>query len=219
MNKFYLCAVFMSLLFVACENDAYEKGEGDYSLMRAELADLHVGNDKKADYFETDESVRFTVENPFTTKLFTTADSIYRLGIYYKEVNDSRAEVYSLSPVAVLLPQDIAAGEMKTDPVRFESAWLGKNGRYLNVSIYLMVGQADGSDEVYHVLGAQNDTLMLNADGTRTLHMQLFHDQGGVPEYYSQRTYMSIPIEKIDADSVSLSINTYEGVVKKVFKR
>lgn len=52
---------------------------------------------------------------------------------------------------------------------------------------------------------------MVNADGTTTQHLTLYHDQGGVPEYYSQRTYVSIPLSDIHADFIILTINTYDG--------
>jgi len=34
-----------------------------------------------------------------------------------------------------------------------------------------------------------------------------------VPEYYSQRTYVSIPLTGVDADSLWLTVNTYDGLV------
>ena len=138
--------------------------------------------------------------------------------MYYKSAGDAHADVLSMSMVAVMRPHKINLAEMKTDPVRFESLWMGQNRRYLNGSVYLMVGNIDADDLPRQVIGAHSDTLMQNADGTRTLHLRLYHDQAGMPEYYSQRTYMSIPLEDVDADSVSLSINTYSGVVKKIFK-
>ena len=207
-----------TFLLLSCETDAYEKGEGDYSLLCAELADVHVDANKKADFFDTDDSERITIDRPFTSKVFTTADSTYRLAMYYKAVGDAHADVLSMSTVAVMRPHKIDSAEMKTDPVRFESLWMGQNHRYLNGSIYLMIGNIDAEDLPRQVIGAHTDTLMQNADGTRTLYLRLYHDQAGMPEYYSQRTYMSIPLEGVEADSVSLSINTYSGIVRKIFK-
>lgn len=208
--------LFVSLLF-SCETDAYDKGEGDYSLIRAELVDMHVDANKKADYFETDSNDRLTVDNPFTTKTFTTPDSIYRMALYYKETDAEHAEVFNMSTVAVLHPRTFKADAMKTDPVSFESAWMSQNHRYLNASIYLKLGSTTDEDAIQK-LGVQTDTLMQNADNTRTLHLCLFHDQAGVPEYYSQRVYVSIPLQHVDADSLVLNINTYSGMVKKFFK-
>ena len=60
-----------------------------------------------------------------------------------------------------------------------------------------------------------SDTLMSHSDGKKTLHLRLYHDQGGMPEYYSQRTYFSIPIQKLGVDSIQFTINTYKGLVTK----
>lgn len=50
----------------------------------------------------------------------------------------------------------------------------------------------------------------------------LYHDQGSVPEYYSAKLYMSIPVEYIPielsaGDEVQVSMTTYGGEVVKTF--
>ena len=43
-----LCAAFFTLhssLFTSCEQDNYDKGEGEYSLMRADFVEAHVGSE------------------------------------------------------------------------------------------------------------------------------------------------------------------------------
>ena len=105
---------------------------------------------------------------------------------------------------------------MKTDPVKFESAWLSKTGKYLNLSLYLMTGAMD-NDKAMQTLHIVQDTIMTNPDATRTSHLRLYHDQAGFPEYYSTQVYASILTSQIDADSVRISINTYKGAVTKSF--
>ena len=56
-----------------------------------------------------------------------------------------------------------------------------------------------------------------NADGTTTSSLLLAHSQEGMPEYYSQRNYVSIALTSLKADSVCLTVNTYEGLVQKTF--
>ena len=58
---------------------------------------------------------------------------------------------------------------------------------------------------------------MTHPDATRTSHLRLYHDQAGVPEYYSTQVYASILTSQIKADSVRISINTYKGPVTKIF--
>ena len=100
------------------------------------------------------------------------------------------------------------------NPVRFESAWVSKTRKYLNVGIFLLTGEAP-TKESRHLLAIADDSLALNADGTRTQFLRLYHKRGDMPEYYSQRFYFSIPLHNVKADSVALSINTYEGTVMK----
>jgi hypothetical protein len=103
-----------------------------------------------------------------------------------------------------------------TDPVGFESMWVSKNGSYLNLSLLLKSGKAEG-DTSLHTLGVVSNGTTTDADGHRTLHLTLYHDQGGVPEYYTVQQYVSIPTQLLkDADTVELTLNTYNG--KKVVK-
>ena len=204
----------MAMLLLACTTDAYDKGEGDYSLMTAEMADIIVGERCEALNAVTDEDEQLLFTRPFTTSWFVTPDSVYRTVLYYKKVENNTVEAIGASNVSVLRPHIIE--DMKTDPVQFESAWLSTNRRYLNASIYLMLG--DTSNELLkHVVGMNTDTLEINENGTSTLHLTLYHDQGGMPEYYSQRAYLSVPLDSLDVDSVSLSIHTYNAVVVKRF--
>ena len=118
-----------------------------------------------------------------------------------------------VSVLSPMNPKDIK--EMKTDPVRVESMWIGKSKKYLNVGLYLMMGTTE-ADSLKQVLGCRRDALITNVDGTRTLRLTFYHDQGGVPEYYSQRVYLSIPIQGVKADSIWFTVNTYDG--QKILK-
>ena len=198
---------FTFLLFSACTQDAYDKGEGTYSQMTAQLADAHVNSDKRVDYVDTDEGEHLVLSRSTTASFITKADTTYRVSFYYKMV-EGQAEPITMGRVAVVSPKAIP--DMKTDPVRMESMWIGKSKKYLNLGFYLMTGTTD-SDDMKQVLGCRRDALVTNADGTHTLRLTLYHDQGGVPEYYSQRVYLSIPIQGIKADSVWMTVNTYNG--------
>lgn len=77
-------------------------------------------------------------------------------------------------------------------------------------------GKAEG-DTSLHTLGVVSNGTTTDADGHRTLHLTLYHDQGGVPEYYTVQQYVSIPTPLLkDADTVELTLNTYND--KKVVK-
>lgn len=126
------------------------------------------------------------------------------------------AEPVALSMVPVLSPkaEDSFKDGVRTDPVKFESMWLSAGGRYVNIGFYLKNGST-GDDNILHTIGMVQRRIVTNDDGTRTVMLQMYHDQGGVPEYYSSRYYVSVPCGEIDGDSVYITINTYDGPVTK----
>lgn len=198
------------LLAVACTTDAYDKGEGSYSYVKTELVCAHIASDQSMDYIDTDEGERLTVSPAYTARWIARADTTYRAIAYYDCKTEGVARMLSSSRVSVVVPRPATAavGDIKTDPVRMESMWVSTNRRYLNATIYVLVGSTD-DDEAVHRLGLIADTLTMNADSTTTLHVRLYHDQGGVPEYYSQRAVFSVPLDSITADSISFTVNTY----------
>ena len=206
----------------SCTQDAYEKGEGKYSLMRADFVEARANADKQIDQIITDDGEQLLASKPFTAKLVVTPDSVYRCILYYNKVRDERGydvfEPISIGqvPCPEVTPLSELDKEMKTDPVKFESAWLSKTGKYLNLSLYLMTGASD-NDEAIQTLHVIQDTIMTHPDATRTCYLRLYHDQAGVPEYYSSQVYASILTSQIEADSVHLTVNTYKGLVTKSF--
>ena len=208
-----LLSLMAVLVLAACEQDYYDKGEGRYSLMRADFVQAHANADKQIDYIVTDDGDSLAVRESLSPRWVSTPDSIYRALLYYNKV-DNAAQSISIGqiPTAFIRTADYFKDTVKTDPVKFESLWKSRNGRYLNFSLVLMVGSADDEKAVHH-LGVVGDTIMQNADGTRTYHLRLYHDQGAMPEYYSQRTYFSIPLAPYDVDSMRMAIQTYDGLV------
>lgn len=211
---FYLVAL---LLLVSCTQDNYDKGEGEYSLMRADFVEAHVGSDKRVDYVVTDDGDSLAAEPRFTTKSIGTADTTYRAILYYNKVKNNAgkmiAEAKSMSLVPTLNAQS-STSDLKKDPVKFESLWTARNLRYVNVGIILMTGKPDEED-IHQTLGLVCDTVIQHEDGRQTACYSLIHDQGGVPEYYSQQCYLSIPVRSIEADSLRLTLQTYEGEISR----
>lgn len=211
--KSVLCAAVLSLtLCLSCTTDSYDKGDGEYSLMRADMVELYTNGKGQVVRVVTDENEELTVK-PFTVKWVQRPDTVYRAYLYYN-IGENEVEPISAGSVSTLIPHRIE--KPKDDPVRFESMWMSTSRRYLNMAIYLMVGETEKLTHK-HVIGMHRDTLITNPDGKRALHLQFYHDQGGMPEYYSQRVFLSIPADSLDADTVSLRINTYNGVIEKRF--
>ena len=207
-------------LFTSCTQDAYEKGEGEYSLMRGDFVEAMSDVNSQLVSMTTDDGDLFSFTKPYSDKWITTADSTYRCMLYYNKVQDKHgkaaAEIVSIAPVPCPIVKALSEfdKELRTDPVKFNSIWVSKSKKYLNLYLQLKTGVTDDSSAVQK-LAVITDTLLHHSDGSFTRHLILHHDQGGVPEYYSTAAYLSIPLTALDADSVRFAINTYSGVVTK----
>lgn len=219
MKKFQhlivIIVLTLSLLptFISCTKDAYEKGEGKYSLMRGDFAEAIVNSSKQVTSIITDDGDEFILTAPYTAKWVSKADTTYRCMLYYNKV-DSKAEILSMGqvPCVGVTPLSQFDRRLVTDPVKFESTWMSKTGRYLNFSLLLKTGITDDTTAVQN-LAIVSDTLITHPDNKRILNLILHHDQDNVPEYYSTKVYFSIPTKRIDADSVRISVNSYDGEI------
>ena len=221
MKQLYMrniMAAFAALaVFSACQNDSYDTGQGSYSLTQADFVEAHTSALGLVDRVETDDSQTFSLSQPQKTAWASVTDTVYRALLYYEKTNDSVVRTVSISQVPTLHPTALKPEEtLCTDPVKFESMWIGTNGKYLNIGLYLKDGKAK-SDSQHHTVGMIRESETTSADGKRTVNLRFFHDQGGVPEYYSTRYYLSVPCKEIEADSVAVTINTYNGTVERRF--
>lgn len=220
-------AFSLLLTILSCSQDYYEKGEGKYSLMRGDFAEAQVDQAKQIVSILTDDGELLPLVKPETKKWTTTADTIYRCMLYYNKVENDQggfsADVISIGQVPcpeVKLLKDFDK-ELRTDPVKFESIWLSRSGKYLNLFLQLKTGTTEDTSAVQS-LAVICDTIIrkpapssVTSDSIRNIHLTLHHDQGKVPEYYSTKVYLSIPTAALPADSVCLSMNTYNGPVVK----
>ena len=215
MKKTFWCALFSLSALVGCTVESYESGDGEYSLLTAELVDAHTNANARVDYAETDGGERLTFAQPAEVKWMVVPDTTYRAAIYYK-VENGASTLFSAGRVGILSPHSIS--DMRTDPVGLESIWVAASKRYLNLSLNLMTGAVD-DEEIHHTISCRRDTLLTNPDGTRTLCLTLYHDQSQVPEYYTQRSFFSIPLQTGESDSIRFTINTYNGKTVKTLAR
>lgn len=221
MKQLYMrnvMAAFAALAALsACHNDSYETGQGAYSLMQADFVEAYTSDSGLVDRVENDDSQTFSLAQPQKTAWASVTDTVYRALLYYEKTNDSVVRAVSISQVPTLHPTALKPDEtLLTDPVKFESMWVSANGKYLNLGLYLKNGSTQG-DSLHHTVGMIRESETTSADGKRTVCLRLYHDQGGVPEYYSSRYYLSVPCKEIDADSVVVMINTYNGTVERRF--
>lgn len=210
----------LTLLFAACTTDSYETGEGTYSRMVADFAELKSNDQKQGVSFVTDDGVSYALESAYTAWWILKEDSTYRTSIYYIPLAEGRARIKSCSNIPTLRAKK--ASEMKQqpqDPINVESCWLSKSGKYLNMALLMKNGRYDNGKEGVHQLTVVLDESHKNADNTITNYYRLLHDKGTALDYYTNRYYVSMALPAGQRpDSVRLSIKTYDGVYVKTVK-
>lgn len=222
MKKALQSALLAGALLSAtgCSQDSYQKGEGQYSLMQADLVEAFTTRSATIERVATDDGEQLRLETPYSDRWASTPDSVYRAVLYYNKVEATGSEtvvrVVRLGQVltpGIHQPAYFKEG-VRTDPVRVESVWLSRSGKYLNMTLLLMTGSSNDDEQKRQVIGMAADTTIVHADGTATCCLRLYHNQAGVPENYTQRTVVSVPVASVKADSVQLTVNTYEGLVR-----
>ena len=204
-------------LLACCTTDAYEKGTGKYSLMQADLAEITVDDSKRAVSFTTDDGDSYAFAQPVASKWIEQTDTIYRAIVYYNKQDDQTAEAMGISSVPTLLPREHWRFKRQPhDPVGMESAWMARSGKYLNMALLVKSGHTDDSTAV-HTIALAQDTILAHSDGRRTAVYTFLHDQGEVPQYYTDRRYISVRLPQSLPDTIVLRIHTYEGLVTRRF--
>ncbi len=209
--------MYISIFFLlGCETESYEIGQGKYSLIQADFAELSVDAQKQAIGFITDEGKQYKFSSPATASWINRPDTIYRAIVYYNKVDDRTAEKVSMGSMGVISPiEHWRFKKSPQDPLDIESVWLAKNGKYINMGILIKNGRVD-EEEGVHTIALCTDTILVNSDKTRTAYYRLIHDQGGAPEYYTNRRYLSILVPKDCLDTIRLSVKTYNGIYEKI---
>lgn len=225
MSYKYACltiGILASLtLATSCENDGYDTGDGALSYMRADFVEAYTNADALVEYVITDDDDRLTLDSPLEVSWMTEPNAAYRALLYY-DMSDELIDPISISSVStptISLEADL--DEKPTDPLYWNSSWISSNGRYINLGLTLLIGAEDGTIGT-QTLGMMCTDVKYAADSTLTVCLTLLHDQCDVPEYYSYRHYLSIPISYMpcdvnDGDTVELTVNTYSGEETKAF--
>lgn len=214
--------LLLSALYVACTTDSYDTGDGSLSYLRADFVEAYTNADALLVSASTDEGDSLTFDAGVQKRWAATPDSVYRALLYYNKVEGA---ITPLSLSQVFVPQVRMVADLKTDdvthPVEWESAWISRGGRYLNLGLQVKTGTSDGGSE-QQTIGVVCDTILTRNDGSRDIQLHLLHDQKDVPEYYSVDAYLSIRLDRLPIalqtdDEVTLTVNTYDGVATRTF--
>lgn len=200
-----------------CENRGYDTGDGTLSYMRADFCDMTVSPQGSVSCVVTDDGDTLHFSKDFNVGGTQKSDTTIRALVYYNRYDDGRA-CELLRAVAVPVVRyslNDFVSYLSTDPVGFERLWLSRNGNYINFGLLLKTGQPDSVDKK-QALGLLCDSVKKRADGTKCYYLHLYHAQNGVPEYYSSRAFISLPVAgSATGDEYHFSINTYKGVIEK----
>lgn len=214
--------VVLTGFMTACSHEDYEEGEGSLSYLYADYADITIAGGKVTSII-TDDNVQLTLPQNLVVSDQLPPDTMLRRLIHYIMTDKNTAvDIVKLTNVSVLLPHGKdEVVEMKTDPVQLTAVWMAQNKRYINLQLGLMVGNNDDK--------AQSQLVQVVCDSIHTqgkgaVYLTLYHDQAGMPEYYTQEMHISLPLDKLDdtvtqPDTISITVNTYQGIVTKIFTR
>ena len=112
---FYLICFFVFCTVQSCTQDSYEKGEGRYSQMRGDFAEMHINSDKKAVSITTDDGDLLPLKELYASQWIATPDTTYRCILYYNKVKGTdgkmQAEVISAGQVPCVLVKPLAEYE------------------------------------------------------------------------------------------------------------
>ena len=202
----------------SCTVEPYESGDTSLSYLMAEMVDMHVvGREIKS--IDSDERLAVSSSYLLPEKM-EHRDTTYRMMLYYNKEGNKPIELKSLRRAHVVKASDKQSSlTIHDDPVKLISVWKAQNGSYINMSLGLMVGNAENEDAV-HKVGLVVNSVETMADGSKTYYFTLHHDQDSIPEYYTQTVYISVPLKEYSAgDRICIRMNTYSGWIEKIFTK
>jgi hypothetical protein len=217
------CLLAIALLLAACTTETYDTGDGKYSMMRADFVETRTDGAGELFCAVTDDGDSLALSPKRTAKWAATPDSLYRALLYYN-VPEAGIEVSAISLTSVPTPSVRMKDDVKeqqTDPVVFNSAWMSREGRYINLGLSVKTGVDEGVDEKQSI-GLMCNEITTDSEGHRHYSLTLLHAQNGVPEYYSAELFLSIasyrlPVKPDKGDTLTITINTCKGKTEKTF--
>lgn len=202
---------FAALLLItgvaSCSSDGYKTGDGRYSYLQADFCKAHVTTAKTVDYILTDGGDSVRLATPTTVGWAPAKDTLWRALAYYDK---AARKLFSLSQVLVARPLvKMSLDSVATDPLTLESAWMG--GGFLNIGFAVKTGSSDQVD-ASQAIGIMVDSIETEGEATRAVTLRLLHAQNNVPQYYTVRSYLSMPLPAAwRSAKMTIVANTYRG--------
>lgn len=205
-----------AVVLTAC--DDHDSWADDYI---TDFADLITDAEGRLSTMNLDNGEHFTIistrQDPIAVleneRSSLTPDSTYRCVCIYTR-SDTEAEIANFAPAFAPAPMADSVllsitHNLKTDPCRIQGIWRG--GNYVNARM-LVQGQT-----LSHTAAFVDRGITQKEDGSRILHILLYHDQNGDTEAFTRTIYLSMPLTAYrnvlthNQDSIYFSVNEYDA--------
>lgn len=178
-----LCA----LMVVGCTNDDDADALPSYTAVLAEAITDRGGHIRT---LRDDNGRIWTITNVDTTSVSpNTPDSLYRVRAWVipDDAEPLHLKVIRLDWLFSYKPQRFANMMVKHDPVENVSATI--TPRYVNMRLAIRASKIEA-----HRYGFVEESILKDTDGTKTLTISLYHDNGGDTASYTVEDVFSCPI-------------------------
>lgn len=199
-RKFFLIALFI-ISFASCEDES----DVFFNNTQLDFVEMLTDNNGIARKMVLDSGDTLNLTSTIAS---LSKDTLYRyVAAFVKHENS--ASISSCAEAISANPSSYAGFEIKTAPLTMQSIWRG--GNYVNLT--LRVRTSGGS----HGFAFVEKGIKSNENGTKTLLIQLYHDQKADKYSYSRIVYLSCPLYKYeaalrhDSDSIHFVINEFTG--------
>lgn len=209
MKTLNILSILTLLSFISC------KGEEDtyvYPPVKLEFITAQTDATGSIVSLISDKGVTYPIgQDKTNSKLIANAKE--RIVCYYasSDAVSSKTEsvdIYSLAKPISVKPQPRT--DRITDPIDIQSIWL--SGDYINITALI---KAQNKTHRFDFI----EDKITSENGVPTVHIILYHDNGGDMEAYTKKGYLSMPLENYiknypNGFNVSFSINTYKDGIK-----
>lgn len=203
------CWLLVGWTCVACEDDA-----APLPAYVQTLADLQVGATVTRQTLTLEDGRTVGILNPVAGFPADTLARVY--AIYVEDEAKGGVRLYGLQRIFSPRAEVIPTAEMRRDPVKVISIW--KTGsRWLNLHLGIMSGGKA------HTCAFAREWEAAAADRPAKLRITLYHDRGDDGEFYTEKTYLSVPLRhyadslRVGVDSVEVRVQAYDGEVVRSF--
>lgn len=204
LRSWWLIFVFC---FAACEEE--EQALPPYKQDLAEIYTAHDGRAKSLVFDDGRTRIVYPTIGGFP------ADTVLRIQVLYEE-NGENVRLVQAAHVFSPFPIQMHPDSIKRDPLKVKTAWR-TSSRYVNLLITRKTG---GKSQTFAFV---NKGIQKNSEGKRKWTLELYHDQGADPLYYSEDHYFSCPTHHYadslqqGIDSVEIIVPTQQGAYRKAF--